>query len=198
MAVFEGADVVGEHLSHLADALELEDADRYELLVCGGAALATMGLVERATDDVDVLALVVDGEEVATQTFPDDLRAAVHRVAKADDLPDHWLNLGPADMNRAGLPDGIVERAHTETYGKLLDVHFLARIDQIHLKLYASLDKPGGKHTRDLEELNPTADELERASRWVLSRDEGDSWPKLLEWFLKEHGHGEVVERLSE
>lgn len=51
MPVFDRADVVHDRLADLADALELEKADPIDMLICGGAALAVMGFVVRATDD---------------------------------------------------------------------------------------------------------------------------------------------------
>lgn len=45
-------------LSALGDQLEDLVATPIELLVCGGSALNILGLVQRTTDDVDILAIV--------------------------------------------------------------------------------------------------------------------------------------------
>ncbi len=198
MATFDGSEVIHERLSDLADALELEGADGVDLLVCGGAALAVMGFVARATDDIDVLALVLDEEDVAAKPFPGGLQAAVERVARTRGLPENWLNPGPADMQKFGLPEGIVERATRREYGDLLTVRFLHRYDQIHLKLYAAVDQSGGKHLSDLEQLGPSTEQLADAARWCFLQDPSDGFRDLLKWFLEEEGYAAVLEQISE
>jgi hypothetical protein len=47
-----------------------------------------------------------------------------------------------------GLPADFADRLHSQTYGRLLTVHFIDRIDQVHFKLYASADR-GGYHIAD-------------------------------------------------
>ena len=166
--------------------------------MCGGAALAVMGLIERATDDIDVLALVLDEQDVAAKPFPEPLDRAVQRVAKTRGLPDNWLNPGPADMQRFGLPEGIIERAEKKEYGDLLTARYLDRYDQIYLKLYAAVDQSGGKHAADLAKLKPSTDELVDAARWCMQHDPSAGFRTLLEGFLNKKGYDDVVEQLSD
>jgi hypothetical protein len=45
-------------LSALGEQLESSEGEPLELLVCGGSALIALGLAQRTTKDVDILALV--------------------------------------------------------------------------------------------------------------------------------------------
>ena len=81
------------------------------LVVCGGAALAALELVDRTTKDVDVLARVdetKEGPEIRKiNKFPPWLIEAANIVARDFGLPEDWLNLGPALQLESGLPDGF-------------------------------------------------------------------------------------------
>ena len=171
VATFGDAKVIHHRLDDLAGALGLEESDPVDMLICGGAALTVMGFVARATDDIDVLALVLDQEDVAARPFPEALQNAVRRVARTRGLPEDWLNPGPADMQQFGLPQGIVGRAQKKEYGQLLTARFLDRYDQIHLKLYAAVDPSGGKHLSDLNQLEPSSDVMTKAARWCMKQD---------------------------
>jgi Nucleotidyltransferase of unknown function (DUF6036) len=142
-----------------------------ELVVIGGAALLVLGFVARPTRDVDVLALVEDGLPRAADRFPPELAEASRRVALDFGLSDDWLNAGPADLLRWGLPAGFWERAVRRTYGRALSVRFASRLDQIHFKLYAMVDQPGGRHETDLRMLRPLPEELLAAARWACTHD---------------------------
>ena len=198
MATFDDAEVIHRRFGDLAGALELEESEPVDMLICGGAALAVMGFVARATDDIDVLALVLDEEDVAARPFPEALQHAVRRVARTRGISEDWLNPGPADMQQFGLPEGIIDRAERREYGDLLTARFLDRYDQIHLKLYAAVDQSGGKHLSDLTQLEPSSDEITEAARWCMTQDPSPGFRQLLEWFLNEEGYSEVVDRISE
>ena len=77
------------------------------------------------------------------------LTEAAAVVAKTLNLPEDWLNTGPADLFRMGLPEGFENRLIVRVFGTHLTVHFIGRLDQIHFKLYASVDR-GGYHIEDL------------------------------------------------
>jgi len=70
----------------------------YELVVIGGAALLALGFVDRATRDVDLLALRTGDEFTRPDPVPTELAAAAERVGRDFGLPRDWLNAGPASM----------------------------------------------------------------------------------------------------
>jgi hypothetical protein len=178
----------------LLHALErrLADAGRsYDLVVIGGSALLALDLVERATRDVDVVAMVDDGTMVTAFELPPGLVTACERVARDLAVPADWLNNGPAELLRFGLPDGVEERWEVQSYGSGLTVRWISRTDQIHLKLYASVDR-GGKHVRDLQALAPTASELVAAAHWARGHDPSEGFLEILREALAYFGVRDV------
>lgn len=78
--------------------LTLDGSPGYNLVVCGGAALAATGLVPRTTSDVDIVALMdEEGVLLDPAPLPADLVAAALDVAIDLGLPADWLNNGPTE-----------------------------------------------------------------------------------------------------
>lgn len=171
---------VAQHDVHqLLDALGEQAAAsgvRADLIVVGGAALLALGLVTRATRDVDVLALRDLDQLIDPDPLPPALAAARERVARDFRLPDDWLNAAPRSLLDFGLPSGFVERLVSRRYGPSLTVHFASRFDQIHLKLYAMVDQRSGKHEDDLRALEPSREELLAAARWTRTHDPSEGF----------------------
>lgn len=184
-------------LSALAGFLEADRAAPESLVVIGGSALITLGIVSRATRDVDIMAGVdpIRGL-VDPRPMSDALRDAADKVARELQLDPHWLNTGPADQVLAGLPDGFLSRLTRHDYGPCLAIFFPDRFDLIHLKLFAIMDQGPGRHSRDLQALQPTKDELLMAARWVLSQDAGEVFPQIVRNTLTTIGHGDLAARL--
>jgi len=187
-------EALGEQLEDLLD-------EPLEILVCGGSALNVLGLVQRATEDVDVLAYVKRNEAgevylVKAEPLIDELVAAAKKVARDFNLPEKWLNPGPASAVDLGLPEGLMERVITRKYGRNLIVHYLGRYDQIHFKLYAAVDQGAGKHLDDLLALKPTSDELGNAARWTMTHDVSEGFKQNLKSLLNYLGFKDVAERL--
>ncbi len=82
-------------------------------LLSEAAALLALGLGQRATRDVDVVALLEVGRLVSAVDLPPDLVTARDRVARDFGVPPGWLNSGPAAMLQLGLPRGFEERWET-------------------------------------------------------------------------------------
>ncbi len=175
----------------LLDALGEQLAAQREcftIAVVGGSALLALGLVSRATRDVDVLA-IVDGEELTSaQPLPAALVGAAQTVARDFGLSKDWLNPGPTSLLDLGLPEGFFERAQHRHYGPGLEVLFASRVDQIHLKLYATVDQGTGKHLKDLQALDPTERELLDAASWSQTHDPSDGYRSVLARVLNYFG----------
>jgi hypothetical protein len=162
--------------------------ERYTLAVVGGSALLALGLVSRATRDVDVLAIVDGAELLSAQPLPTALSDAARTVARDFGLSADWLNPGPTSLLDLGLPVGFEERAQRRGFGQGLEVLFASRVDQIHLKLYATVDQGAGKHLTDLEALAPTERELLDAASWSQTHDPSEGYRNVLTSVLAHFG----------
>lgn len=157
------------------------------IVIIGGAALNLLGVVDRATRDVDVLAVELsDALGTRLAPPPDPLPAvlanAVRDVARDRGLPEDWLNTGPALQWKQGLPPGLPERVSWRRFSGLR-VGIVGRFDLICFKLYASADQidPDNRHVRDLLALRPTRNELQLAADWVRTQDPSPAFANVLE-----------------
>ena len=148
------------------------------VVVVGGAALNLLGVVERATQDVDVIAIEVpEGAEPPVGVKPPAelpmvLVEAIAIVARDFGLPSDWLNTVVGMQWETGLPPGFEDRIEWRLFGSLW-VGLPGRIDFVFLKLYAAADDVGPKsrHFKDLEALRPTEEELRAAAGWIRTQD---------------------------
>jgi hypothetical protein len=159
-----------------------------EIVVIGGSALTALGLVRRATRDVDLVAIAEGGELRPASPLPEALREARDRVARDFDLDPNWLNAGPADLLKWGLPEGFMNRIVTRRYGDALTVHFASRFDQVHFKLFAMVDQAGGRHEADLRALHPGRQELISAAHWSMTQDPSPGYRMVLKEALNALG----------
>lgn len=184
-----------ERMDQLLEALGEQLAasgERYELVVIGGSGLVALGVIERSTRDIDIVALRNDDDLDSADPLPDGLRVARDRVARDFSLPAEWLNPGPTDLLELGLPDGFIDRLERHDYGEGLVVYLASRYDQIHFKLYALVDQGPGKHEEDLWALSPTEVELIAAAKWSRSQDPSEGYALMLHQALTHLGveHG--------
>ncbi len=148
----------------------------YELVTVGGSSLMLLGLIERPTRDLDVIALIESGRYLKATTLPSPLTQAVAEIGRVLQLGPDWINAGPADLLDFGLPHGFAERTEVRRYGPLT-LHIASRADQVSLKLYAAADQgPRSKHFEDLRALSPTADELVAGARWAITHDPSEGF----------------------
>lgn len=199
--MFQDKKEIERILSALGEQLDAISAIVPELVVCGGSALNVLGLVNRTTKDVDVVAFAVKnaGENFRlerAEPFPDILLEASKKVARDFNLPEKWLNPGPTSVLDFGLPEGLMNRVETKKFGKSLTVHFLSRYDQICFKLYAAVDQGVGKHYNDLLLLEPDANELVKAAQWSMTHDVSESYRQIIKDLLRHMGHEDVAKRL--
>ncbi|MGH3278767.1 MAG: DUF6036 family nucleotidyltransferase [Trebonia sp.] len=172
-------DMLGVLLTALSEQLRTLSC-RLEVVVIGGSALTALGLVQRTTRDVDLVAIAEDGELRLAEPLPEALLTARASVARDFGLADDWLNAGSTDLLKWGLPEGFMTRVVTRRYGEGLVVHFAGRLDQIHFKLFAMVDQGGGRHESDLRALKPTAAELTAAARWSVTQDPSPGYESVL------------------
>lgn len=186
-------------LTALGERLALGDQEPADLVVCGGSALNILGLIAKTTQDIDVLALVVhEGggfKLVEAGSLPGALQEAAQRVSHDLNLAQDWINANLAHIFRYGLPDGILSRAESKTYGPLLTIRFLGRYDQIHLKLLAAIDA-GGRHFQDLVRLKPSEKEVEDAARWIMRIDIPEAFKIHMKHVVDSLGYPHVAQRL--
>ena len=159
-----------EALRTLGEVLESRGVS-FGVLVAGGSSLLLLGLVDRPTADLDIVALARGDRYVRAEPLPAALVEAIADVANALGLVPEWMNNGPASLLDFGLPTGFDDRVTVRRYGAL-DVHLPGRSDLVALKLYAAVDLgPRSKHFADLKELVPTDEELLAGARWARSHD---------------------------
>lgn len=174
---FTGKEGIETALQLVGELLQAR-ALRFRIVIIGGAAANLLGYVERATNDVDILAF---GDRAGSgpiqlrppdEPIPEPLEQAAQTVARDLNLDPYWLNTGPAGFWKTGLPPGLAARLRWRVYGGL-EVGLVDRHDLIFFKLYAAMDHrgPDSVHFQDLLALAPTDQELEAAGQWVREQD---------------------------
>ena len=125
-----------------------------------------------------------------------ELRRLVEEVAKDFGLSPCWINTGPRRLLDKGLPAGIEKRLHREDFGSKLHVYWVSeRRDFVCFKLCAAAGRGSreAQHIQDLEELNPTPEELRRAAEWAQQQDDGDEFRAVLKRLLQDLGHEDIA-----
>jgi hypothetical protein len=167
---------------------------RWNLVVCGGTALNALNLVSRTTKDVDVIG-VLSGNQIKYAAFSTLFLDQVALCASTFDLPRNWLNTEPESFIKSGFPRRFIKRLTWKKYGQCLSIGYIARIDQVYFKLYASVDR-GGYHVDDLLALSPTERELVNAGRWCCEQDTSEGFNTLLQSMLKQLGFENVARKI--
>jgi len=176
-----------EALETLGAVLQ-EQRSPFELLAIGGSGLLLLGLIDRPTGDLDVIALMERGVFHKLEALPEPLQVAADQVGQALGLDERWLNTAPSSLMDFGLPEGWEGRLTTRQYGGLC-LHLPSREDQICFKLYAAVDRgPDDKHYQDLKILEPTQEELLFAARWTVTQDISDGFRESLKGCLQSLG----------
>ena len=166
----------------------LLDAERREaaIVVVGGAALSLLGVVERRTVDIDVIATgrVAGGkpprELIVPAVLPPEIAESVARLARDLGLPPGWMNATVTTGGTMALPSGFAERVIWRRYGGLW-LGIAGRPDLIALKLHAAVDTDvRSRHFSDLLALRPTRGDLQTAGEWVRGQDAGPEFNRLV------------------
>jgi len=177
-----------------------EDGQRFAIVVIGGAALQLLEVIDRSTADVDVIAFADEPTERINlvrppQPLPISLERAIRAVARDRNLPENWLNTGPAGQWNVPtpLPPGFETRVTWRSF-TALDVGIPDRLDFVCFKLEAAADHLGtiNRHFSDLEALAPTLDELRFASDWIKGNNADDyhaTVDRVVSLVLKQRDH---------
>lgn len=181
------SDQLGTVLSALAELLEAA-GEQHHLVVIGGSGLVAIGVISRATRDVDVVALEADGELISASPLPPPILIAAATVARDLGLDPDWLNAKPASLLDHELPAGFRERLVSRDYGPALRVSFASRIDQIYFKLDARIDRAEPRDLTDLRQLAPSTSELREAARWARTHLAPGPYDEALARALEEFG----------
>ena len=97
-------DNLDQALTLLAGRLDIAQSEPVRLVVCGGSALIAMGLRQRTTKDMDVVALMNAAHElVSPDPLPDFLLTAAGQVARDLGCHPRFWNQGKASSSRARL-----------------------------------------------------------------------------------------------
>ncbi len=194
-----------EQVFHALDEqLKEEGIQHVEIAVCGAAALFNLlwHIEGRATNDVDILGFVVEDKNAEPHLEAGSPEGAkitkvAGKVARDFGLIENWLNNGPAFLIEQGLPEGLLERVHTEKYGDVLIVHFVGRPDLINLKFYAYVEGSGRPevHYHDLIHLKVEADEIETAARWCMKIRPTDDFKNKVIIGIEAFGFNELAQR---
>lgn len=140
---------------------------RFQTVIIGGAALIAMGVITRATKDMDCL----------FPEIPDEIKQASQDFARENpalDLVDNWLNNGPMSLVN-DLPEGWRERLVEVYTGQAVVLQTLGRTDLLKTKLFALCDRL--EDWADCIALAPVPEELDGCLPWVTARDGNPDWP---------------------
>lgn len=177
---------IADALTAVGELLAAAD-ERAAIVVTGGATLNLLGIVQRTTTDVDVIAAARRAEDGTwvledARPFPPPLARAVRTVARDFDLDEDWLNAEVGMQWSQGLPPWTLDEIEWRNFGDGLDVGLVGRRTLIALKLFAVVDRGiGSVHFQDLQSLSPSDRELTESKTWVLTQDSGARWPALVE-----------------
>jgi hypothetical protein len=189
-------DVLDDALRAVGQLLEISHTG-VGIVVVGGASLNLLGLIERTTHDVDVIARTATaggGTLIPPDPLPDVLVHAIERVARDFGLADDWMNTAVARQWSQGLPPWLADDIEWRRYGGLA-VGLAGRRTLIALKLFAAADhSPRSVHAQDLAALAPTRAELDAAREWVVTQDASPDFPRLVDGIV-EHVIGSQRDR---
>ena len=175
-------------LTELGRQLARLDSSEVRILCGGASALCMLEILSRSTMDVDALAFLGKGGALTKiRRFPKELEMAIRRTATTLGLDESWFNASAMELLRLGLPKGVVSRSarHRKQYGPCLTVQFLDRLDQVALKLFASMDPVKfRRHLEDLVSMKPKAKEIDHALEWMLGWKTSPAFRKRLSSIL--------------
>jgi hypothetical protein len=201
---FSGKQGIEDALHRFNAKMVYAGMEPVELVSCGGASLNLTGWVSRSTSDVDIICAALVDAKGKVRLLPGiplspKLTELIAEVGHELGIKEEWLNFGPAPLMEFGLPSGLEARLKRQSYGPCLALHMVSRLDQIHLKIYATMDPKTRMETHlgDLLDLEPTEAEAQAAVDWLLSRKTSRDFRRKLKQVLDRIGHEKLAERLQ-
>lgn len=140
----------------------------FTAVAIGGSALAILGIIDRATRDLDRL----------TSPIPFPIQVAAKAFAKVHGLESNWLNDAPSELAKH-LPAGWENECVALFKGKSMELKTLCRLHLIYAKFWAMCDRE--RDYEDLLKIGPTPDELDRAIVWAKPLDGNEHWAAHVE-----------------
>ncbi len=147
----------------------------FEAIAIGGSALSIMGIINRTTQDLDLLSFPIPPAiATASKVF------AIHHG-----IQNNWLNTGPIDLIRS-FPDNWRENLVPLYSGKSLVLKTLERQLFINVKFWAMCDR--ARDIDDLLAMAPSSLELNKAVEWVSPLDGNPNWSQFVNSNAKKLG----------
>ncbi len=146
-----------------------EHDESFSATIIGGAALTLLKVTSRTTHDVDIL---------NPKTIPDKISQLSKEFAMKNNLPENWLNCGPADVVNY-LPKDWEKHTRKVFEGESMELTTLGRKELIMTKCWAYCDRE-----RDLDDiiaLSPTKQELKETREWLKPLDANPGWPEYVD-----------------
>lgn len=194
-------DNIDEILGRLNQKMVYAHVKPLNVAVCGGTALIVVGRVARATQDVDIVALLrvnrASVEVLEDKRLPADVEQLVAEIGIELDIRKDWLNFDASPLIAFGFPPNMTSRLIKKSYGLCLTVYFISRFDQVHFKIYAAMDpKDGTRHLSDLLDLKPEENEVRAAISWLLAREASPEFKAALCQVLERIGYERIAEQI--
>jgi hypothetical protein len=199
--MIESAENINEILGRLNRKMAYAELAPLHVVVCGGAALVAIGLVARATQDVDIVAILranqMDVEILEDKGLPAGVESLVAEIGIELGIRKDWLNFEASPLIEFGFPQDMTTRLIKKAYGVCLTVYFISRFDQVHFKMFAAMDpKDGTRHLSDLLDLNPRENEITSAVAWLLGRKTSPEFKSALRQVLERIGYERIAEQI--
>ena len=152
----------------------------FELLIVGGGDLLLLGLIDRATADVDVIG-VKDGSHYQQATeLPEPLLNAAADVSDTLGIPAKWINSGPASLMEFGLPLGLGGAYRSPHVWRARDPPDVLFRSDLLQALRGHRPRTRRQALPRSGAVGPTKQELLTAAAWARSHDPSEGFRTML------------------
>ena len=131
-----------EALETLGAVLQ-EQRSPFELLAIGGSGLLLLGLIDRPTGDLDVIALMERGGFHKLEALPEPLQVAADQVGQALGLDERWLNTAPLFADGLRSSRRLGGETHDKAIRRVVSSPPFPRGSDLFQALCRSRQRPG-------------------------------------------------------